>query len=150
MEQGAELTQQIQDKARELLQAGTVECVIGYERATDGVTAQDSHIAGYVVEATKGLVVVVNKRDLMPTPDEERKTFERRARAHLRFVSWASLCFGSAKEGTGIDVLLAEALAAGAARERRVPTAELNGAIRRAVATHGPPSRGGRRLKILM
>ena len=40
MEQSTELTQKIQDKARELLEAGTVECVIGYERATDGVTAR--------------------------------------------------------------------------------------------------------------
>lgn len=117
--------------------------------AADGMTAQDAHIAGYVVEATKGLVVVVNKWDLMPPSDEERKAFEKRARAHLRFVSWAPLCFTSAKEGTGIDGLLAEALAAGAARERRVPTAELNAVMRRAVVAHGPPSVRGRRLKLL-
>ncbi len=117
--------------------------------ATDALTAQDAHIAGYVVEATKGLVVVVNKWDLMPPTDEAREGFTKRVRAHLRFVPWASLCFTSAKEGTGIDELLGEASASGAARERRVPTAELNATIRRAVATHGPRSVGRRRLKVL-
>ncbi len=117
--------------------------------ATDGITAQDAHIAGYVVDAMKGLVVVVNKWDLMPPSDAGRKLFERRARAHLRFVSWAALRFISAKEGTGIDAVLAEALAAGEARGRRVATAGLNAVMRRAMATHGPPSVRGRRLKLL-
>jgi len=117
--------------------------------ATDGITAQDTHIAGYVAEAAKGLVVAINKWDLMPADDETRKAFANAAQARLRFAPWAPLCCVSAKEGTGIEGLLGAALAAGAAREQRVPTAELNVAMRKAVAAHSPPSVQGRRLKLL-
>ncbi len=117
--------------------------------ASDGITAQDAHIAGYVAEAVKGLVIAVNKWDLMPGDGETRAAFAKAARARLRFLPWASLCFISAKERTGIDGLLDAALAAGAARDQRVATAELNAAMRKAVAAHGPPSVQGQRLKLL-
>jgi len=117
--------------------------------ASDGITAQDTHIAGYVAEAVKGLVVAINKWDLMPGDGETRASFAKGARARLRFLPWAPLCFVSAKEGTGIDELLAAGLAAGAARGQRVATAELNAAMRKVVAAHGPPSVQGQRLKLL-
>lgn len=117
--------------------------------ASDGLTAQDTHIAGYVAEAVKGLVVGINKWDLMPGDAETRAAFAKAARARLRFVPWAPLCFVSAKEGSGIDELLDAALAAGAVRDQRVATAELNAAMRKAVAAHGPPSVRGQRLKLL-
>jgi GTP-binding protein len=102
-----------------------------------------------VSEAAKGLVLAINKWDLMPSDAETRKVFLRTAQARLRFVPWATLCLVSAKEGTGVAELLTAGLAAGAAREQRVPTAELNTAMRRTLAAHGPPSVGGRRLKLL-
>jgi len=117
--------------------------------ASDGITAQDTHIAGYVAEAVKGLVIAINKWDLMPGDGETRAAFAKAARARLRFLPWVSLCFVSAKEGTGIDELLDAALAAGAARDQRVATAELNAAMRKAVAAHGPPSVQRQRLKLL-
>ena len=117
--------------------------------ASDGITAQDAHIAGYVAEAVKGLAVAINKWDLMPSDSETRAAFVKAARARLRFLPWARLCFVSAKEGTGIDELLDAGLAAGAARGQRVATAELNAAMRKAVAAHGPPSVQGQRLKLL-
>jgi GTP-binding protein len=117
--------------------------------ASDGLTAQDSHIAGYVTEAVKGLVIAVNKWDLMPSDGETRAAFAKAARARLRFLPWAPVCFVSAKERSGINELLNAALAAGAAREERVATAELNVAMRKAVAAHGPPSVRGQRLKLL-
>jgi GTP-binding protein len=134
-------------RAQEAIDRGDVAFLV--IDANEGVTAQDTHIAGYVAEAAKGLVLAINKWDLMPTDDETRKDFVRTARARLRFVPWATPCLVSAKEGTGIAELLTAGLAAGAARAQRVPTAELNAAMRRALATHGPPSVGGRRLKLL-
>jgi len=134
-------------RAQEAIDRGDVAFLV--VDATEGVTAQDTHIAGYVAEAAKGLVVAVNKWDLMPADDETRKVFVRTAQARLRFVPWATLCLVSAKEGSGISELLAAGLEAGAAQERRVATAELNSAMRRALAAHGPPSVGGRRLKLL-
>ena len=117
--------------------------------ASDGITAQDAHIAGYVAEAVKGLVVAINKWDLMPDDGETRAAFIKAARARLRFLPWAPLRFISAKEGTGIDELLAAALAVGVTRGQRVATAELNVVMRKAVAAHGPPSVQGQRLKLL-
>jgi GTP-binding protein len=134
-------------RAQEAIDRGDVAFLV--VDATEGVTAQDTHIAGYVAEAAKGLVVAINKWDLMPPDDQTRKVFLRTAQQRLRFVPWATLCLVSAKEGTGVGELLAAGLAAGAAREQRVPTAELNAAMRRALVTHGPPSVGGRRLKLL-
>jgi GTP-binding protein len=134
-------------RAQQAIDRGDVALLV--TEAADGITAQDAHIAGYVAEAFKGLVVAVNKWDLMPGDGETREAFAKAARARLRFLPWAPLCFISAKEATGIDELLDAALAAGAARDQRVTTAELNAAMRKAVAAHGPPSVQGRRLKVL-
>jgi len=134
-------------RAQQAIDRGDVALLV--TDASDGITAQDTHIAGYVAEAVKGLVVAINKWDLMPGDGETRAAFEKAARARLRFMPWSPLRFVSAKEGTGIDELLDAALAAGAARDRRVATAELNAAMRKAVAAHGPPSVQGRRLKLL-
>lgn len=116
--------------------------------ASEPFTAQDAHIIGYVRDAYKGLVVVVNKWDLVQDP-QAQDTYSRWLRKHLTFVSWAPVCFTSAKEGTGIEAMLELAVAAGEARQRRVPTAQLNQALRQALARHGPPSTKGRRLNIL-
>jgi len=70
-------------------------------------------------------------------------------RHRLRFAPWAPLCFTSAKERTGIDEVLAEALKAGAERQRRVATAEVNAVVHRAVGERGPPATGGKKLKVL-
>ncbi len=134
-------------RAQQAIDRGDVALLV--TDASDGITAQDTHIAGYVAEAVKGLVVAINKWDLMPGDGETRAAFVKAARARLRFLPWAPLCFVSAKEGTGIDELLDAALAAGAARDRRVATAELNTAMGKAVAAHGPPSVRGQRLKLL-
>ncbi len=134
-------------RAQQAIDRGDVALLV--TDASDGITAQDTHIAGYVAEAVKGLVVGINKWDLMPDDGETRAAFAKAARARLRFLPWAPLCFISAKEDTGIDELLDAALAAGAAREQRVATAELNVAMRKAVAAHGPPSVQGQRLKLL-
>jgi GTP-binding protein len=134
-------------RAQEAIDRGDVAFLV--IDASEGVTAQDTHIAGYVAEAAKGLVLAINKWDLMPADGETRKAFLRTAQARLRFVPWATLCLVSAKEGTGVGELLAAGLAAGAARDQRVPTAELNAAMRRTLAAHGPPSVRGRRLKLL-
>jgi len=134
-------------RAQQAIDRGDVALLV--TDASEGITAQDAHIAGYVTEAVKGLVVAVNKWDLMPSDGETREAFAKTVRARLRFLSWAPLCFVSAKESTGIGELLDAALAAGTARDQRVATAELNVAMRKAVAAHSPPSVRGQRLKVL-
>jgi GTP-binding protein len=134
-------------RAQQAIDRGDVALLV--TDASDGITAQDTHIAGYVAEAVKGLVVAINKWDLMPGDGQTRAAFAKTAQARLRFLPWAPLCFVSAKEGTGIGELLDAAVAAGAARDQRVATAELNAAMRKAVAAHGPPSVQRQRLKLL-
>ncbi|GBD12630.1 GTPase Der [bacterium HR24] len=116
--------------------------------ATEGVTAQDTHIAGLVLEEYKGLVIVVNKWDLMPDTDDQRRRFAAHALERLKFVPWAPLAFVSAKTGLNLEGLLELALEVGEKRSQRVPTARLNAAIREAIARHPPPPSGKRQFKL--
>lgn len=116
--------------------------------ASEPLTAQDTHIIGYVLEAYKGLVIVVNKWDLVEG-QQDKERFTRGLRRRLNFAPWALVCIVSAKEGVGVDKMLGLALAAGEARQRRVPTAQLNVALRQALSRHNPPSTKGHRLNIL-
>jgi GTP-binding protein len=116
--------------------------------ATEGLAAQDLHIAGYVADAHKGLIVVANKWDLMEDTEESREWYARKAMARLRFAAWTPLAFLSAKTGLNIDGLLDLALEVGETRRQRVPTSELNMAVQKAVAEHRPPSKSGRVLRI--
>jgi len=117
--------------------------------AGEGVAAQDTHIAGLIADAYVGLVLVVNKWDLIDPAPTFRKQFERVVRHRMRFAPWAPLRFISAKEGMGIDGLLAEALKVGEERRKRISTGELNAVVQRVVGERGPPSVGGRKLKVL-
>jgi GTP-binding protein len=117
--------------------------------APDGVAAQDLHIAGYVADAYKGLIVVANKWDLMDDTKESREEFARRALRRLKFAPWAPLAFVSAKTGLNVDGLLDLALEVSDSRLQRVPTSELNAAVQKAIAEHRPPSKGRRLLRIL-
>lgn len=123
------------------------DVVLAVFDAREGFTAQDAHIAGYAIEAHKGLVLVANKWDLMG--DTSRPEFERQVRSRLRFAPWASLAIVSAKEGSGIGEMLAEVVRVGEERRRRVDTARLNSVLRRAVAERPPPTVRGKRPKLL-
>ncbi|MCS7275514.1 MAG: ribosome biogenesis GTPase Der [Dehalococcoidia bacterium] len=116
--------------------------------ATEGVTAQDTHIAGLVLEECKGLIVVANKWDLMPDTEESRRRFAAEALARLKFVPWAPLAFVSAKTGLNLEGLLDLVVEIGDKRRQRVPTSRLNAVIREAVARHPPPMTGKRQFKV--
>jgi GTP-binding protein len=115
--------------------------------ATEGVLAQDTHIAGYVEEAARGLIVAVNKWDLVEKHPKTQQEYTVVLRRELRFADWAPVVFVSAKTGQRVQRLIAEALAVQAERTKRVPTPQLNDIIRKAVDTH-PISVRGRTLKI--
>ncbi len=117
---------------------------------TEGITAQDAHIVGYVLEAAKGLLLVGNKWDLVRGIEGfTRERIAEAVRARLRFVPWASLAIVSALERTGVHELLTEAWRIREERKRRVDTGPLNQAIRRAIAERPPPSVRGKRAKVL-
>jgi len=112
--------------------------------ATQKPAAQDLHVAGYVADASKGMIVAANKWDLVEDTEEARDDFASAALARLKFAPWAPLAFVSAETGLNMSGLLDLAIEIGEARAFRVPTSEVNAALREAVATH-PPSSGGRR-----
>ncbi|MCC6383321.1 MAG: ribosome biogenesis GTPase Der [Dehalococcoidia bacterium] len=114
----------------------------------EGVTAQDTHIAGIALKSLKGLVVAVNKTDLWEDSDEGRAWAERQMRGRIQFAPWAMVAFISALERKGLGRLLALAAEAREARRRRVPTPELNALLTRALREHVPPLVRNRRFKL--
>ncbi|HVL24247.1 MAG TPA: ribosome biogenesis GTPase Der [Thermomicrobiales bacterium] len=115
--------------------------------ATEDFTAQDLHIAGYVEEQKKGLVVAVNKWDLIEKDHSTMDEYRARAQRELDFMSYAPVVFISAKLGQRVGQVLETALAVLKEREKRVSTAALNKMLKDAVSKHQPPSRPGKWLK---
>ena len=117
--------------------------------AVDGLTAQDAHIAGYVVEEGKGLVVAVNKWDAV----EEKKgsTFDQYVewiRHEAPFLDFAPVVSISATTGQRIQRVLELAVDVWAERRRRVPTGALNRLLTIAAERQQPPLVKGRRPKL--
>ena len=117
--------------------------------ASEGVTAQDLHIAGYIVEAGRGMVVVLNKWDLLPTDEKEEKVWRKRIKEQFSFAPWAPISYISAKTGQRISQPLDVALKVVAERDHRVATPELNKWLRTTLAQRQVPTRKGKRLNIL-
>jgi len=117
--------------------------------AADGVTAQDLHIAGYVVEAGRGLVVVLNKWDLLSTEEKEEKVWRKRIKEQFSFAPWAPISYISAKTGQRVAQPLEVALKVVEQRARRVSTPELNRWLRTTLSQRQTPTRKGKRLNVL-
>lgn len=117
--------------------------------ATDLLVAQDAHIAGFVEEEAKGLVVVVNKWDLVEKTGTTINQFERRLREELKFVDYAPIIFVSAATRQRLPTILDVAQSIADERRKRIPTGHLNEIIRKAVADFQPPARRGKRVQIL-
>lgn len=106
--------------------------------ATEGVTAQDTHIAGMILEAKKGVALLVNKWDALTKDNETYKLFEAQVREAFKFIDYAPILFISALEGqrTGRIIQLAREIQD--ERQKRVPTGELNAFLRQAVLDQPP------------
>ncbi|HEY0582356.1 MAG TPA: ribosome biogenesis GTPase Der [Chloroflexota bacterium] len=115
--------------------------------ATEGVLAQDTHVAGYVDEAAKGLIVAVNKWDLIEKEPKTQQEYTAKLRQELKFADWAPVVYLSAKTGQRVDRVVSEALRIQAERTKRVPTPQLNDVIRKAVEAH-PLTERGRAFKV--
>ncbi|MEA2598240.1 MAG: GTPase [Thermomicrobiales bacterium] len=115
--------------------------------ATESFTAQDLHIAGYVEEQKKGLVVVVNKWDLVDKGPTTMETYRTKAQEALNFMPYAPLTFISAKFGQRVHQVMDTALQVVEERNRRITTAQLNKILREAVSNHPPASKPGKWVK---
>jgi GTP-binding protein len=114
--------------------------------ATEAFTGQDKHVAGYVQQALKGIMLVVNKWDLVE--DRDRRAWNVAMRNEFQFVPYAPVLFVSAKFGEGVDRVIPKALEVYEERTKRLPTAAVNTIIQEAVAAHPPPQIKGKSIKI--
>jgi GTPase len=115
--------------------------------AAEGVTEQDERIAGLVNEAGKGLILVLNKWDLVPDKEEAYKRFMEEIQQRLKFAAYAPVLTISAVTRQRITRVFDEIDAVMKETEKRVPTAELNRVFEKLTAAHEPPLYRSRRVK---
>lgn len=106
--------------------------------ATDMVTAQDAHIAGYIRDAFKGILIVVNKWDLADEHNLHKKDRVLEVAKNMKFLHYAPVVFISAMTGHGINQILPRAEEIHQARMKRIEQTELREAVSRAVESHPP------------
>jgi len=116
---------------------------------SEGVVAQDRHVAGYAAEAGKGVVVVANKWDLVPGEDRADPGTLKRIAAAFDFVPGVPVLAVSALQGRNLGRVLDTARQVADGRATRIPTSQLNQLIQAAMADRPPPIQRGRRLKVL-
>ena len=115
--------------------------------AAELLTAQDMHVAGYIQQMTKGVILVVNKWDLALSKNVAE--CDRYIRSRLRFMSYAPILYTSAKFGQGMDRVMPQACLAYQERLKRLPTSAVNNVVQQAVAAHNLPRKGRKQLKVL-
>ncbi len=116
--------------------------------AVSGITAQDTHIAGYILDAWKSCVVVVNKWDAIEKDTYTMQEYTNKLRYELNFMDYVPFLFISAKTGQRVGQVLPTALRVQEERMARISTAQLNRILMQAQEIHPPPSHAGRHLKI--
>ncbi len=116
--------------------------------ASAGVLAQDQHVAGYALEAGKGLVIVVNKIDLVEPAQRKPAHWRAVLSKDFKFAPFAPIVAVSAKTKEGIGGVIPGALEVVGQRRIKMPPNELNRTLRDAFLEHPPPSFKGRRLKL--
>jgi len=114
--------------------------------AGEFITAQDMHIAGYIIDAGKGVMLLVNKWDLIPR--EQRQRFKQGMERRLRFASYIPVIYISAKLELGIDKILPQAWEIWQEKQKRLPESEVDGLIKQVIGSYPPPRTGSRRLHV--
>jgi GTP-binding protein len=108
--------------------------------AEEGITAQDTHIAGMILNELKGVMILVNKWDLVIKDDETFYAYTRAVREAFKFIPYAPIIFISAKTGQRVDQVLPRAVQISMERRKRVSTSQLNMLLRQAIHDHPPTS----------
>jgi GTP-binding protein len=114
----------------------------------DGVTAQDAHVASFILEEWASVVVLVNKWDAVEKDAYTMIEYTKWVREALKFLDYVPVLYISALTGRRVHKVIPEALTVQEARFQRVPTGELNRLVQDALARHAPPSKRGKRLKV--
>jgi GTP-binding protein len=114
--------------------------------ATEAVTTQDTHIAGYIQQAFKGIIIIVNKWDLIE--DKDTRGWDKYIKSQFKFASYAPILYTSAKSGQGVAKILPQVNQIYQERLKRPATAAVNNVIQEAVVSHTRPRSRGQQLKI--
>jgi len=116
--------------------------------ATTGITAQDAHIAGFILDEWKSCVVLVNKWDAVEKDNNSMEEFTAKIRRDLNFMDYVPILFISAKTGQRVDQVLPMALRVQEERLARLTTSTINSIIHKAQDAHPHPTHAGRVLKM--
>jgi len=116
--------------------------------AQDGVTEQDTKIAGLILDAGKAVIIAVNKWDAVEKDTGTLEAYRRQVAADVKFMSYAPVLFLSALTGQRVHTVLQKVRDVYEQYSKRIPTGVLNEALADAQASVQPPSASGRRLKI--
>lgn len=115
--------------------------------AAQGLTAQDAHVASYALDEWKGMMLVVNKWDLVEKDSHTLHDFTQQLRAELKFIDYVPILFISALTRQRIQKIIPLAKQVQAERHTRLPTSQLNKLVQEAVAKHRAPSKTGKQLR---
>ncbi len=116
--------------------------------ASEGVTAQDAHVAGYVLEKMKSVIVIVNKWDAVEKDEHTLNTFTAEVRESLKFLDYVPVLFISALTRQRVSRVLPAVLEVAEARNHRLTTSAFNHLLREAYDAISPPNKAGRPLRI--
>ena len=116
--------------------------------ATEGITSQDAHIAGYILDEWKSCVVLVNKWDALEKDNYTMENFTRAIRNDLNFMDYVPILFISAKTGQRVEQVMPMALQVQEERLARLSTSKINDIIQKAMDYQPPPAHAGVQLKI--
>ncbi|MDI9476940.1 MAG: ribosome biogenesis GTPase Der [Natronincolaceae bacterium] len=116
--------------------------------ATEGVTEQDKKIAGHSHENGKGMIILINKWDLVKKDNRTMNEFIKETRSELSYIAYAPILFISALTGQRVNKILEIVKHVANQNSMRIPTGSLNEVIGEAMLLNQPPSDKGRRLKI--
>ena len=122
-------------------------CVLDIN-ASEGIIEHDKHIAGYAIQAGKGIAIAVNKWDTVDNKDEEMKRWIKLIKSEFAFASYAPIVFLSALTKKRIHTLMPEIIKVAENCKKEIKTSLLNDVIMDAYQLNLPPSYKGRRLKI--
>lgn len=117
--------------------------------AKEGVTEQDTKIAGEAHEAGKGIIIAINKWDEVEKDEHTMEKYKKEVYNKLAYITYAPIIFISAKTGQRINKLFGMINDVAEQNAKRVPTGLLNQVIDEAISITQPPTDKGRRLKIL-
>ncbi len=111
--------------------------------ATELATAQDAHIASYILDAYKGIVFAINKWDLARQVGLNQETATYKVRERFKFATFAPICFISALRKTGLDAMMDTVDSVSEQWHKDLPRYDLRRTVLNAVAAH-PPALSGR------